>query len=195
MPAPQMAASHLIASSVAARIPLFAGLGAALIAAVVLLSTLSGLNGSMMTGPRIFYAMAERGLFFRQVARVSPRFQTPSVAILLATALGVVYVLQNDFAQLADKFILGIWPFYALSVLAVFVLRRTQPHLARPYRTWGYPLVPAIFLIASLGLIGNALLSDFKGTAMTFLIILLGLPVYFVWIKVTARPSLLKGST
>ena len=72
----------------------------------------------MMTGPRIFFAMADRGLFFRAMARVSPRFQSPSAAIWLATALGVIYVLQNDFAQLADKFILGIWPFYALAVAA-----------------------------------------------------------------------------
>ena len=86
----------------------------------------------MMTGPRIFFAMADRGLFFQAIARVSPRFQSPSVAIWLATALGVVYVLLNDFQQLADKFILGIWPFYALAVAAVFVLRRTRPDLPRP---------------------------------------------------------------
>ena len=73
--------------------------------------------------------MADRGLFFRAIARVSPRYQSPSVAIWLATALGVVYVLLNDFQQLADKFILGIWPFYALAVAAVFVLRRTRPEL------------------------------------------------------------------
>ena len=83
----------------------------------------------MMTGSRVFFAMADRGLFFQAAARVSPRFQSPSVAIWLATALGVVYVLANDFAQLADKFVLGIWPFYALMVAAVLVLRRTRPDL------------------------------------------------------------------
>ena len=75
----------------------------------------------------------------------------------MATALGVVYVLLNDFQQLADKFILGIWPFYALAVAAVFVLRRTRPDLERPYRTWGYPVVPLLFLLASVGMVVNAL--------------------------------------
>jgi amino acid transporter len=117
--------------------------GAAVVAAAVVVSAFSGLNASMMTGSRVFFAMADRGVFLRSTARVSPRFNTPSVAIWLATALGVGYVLENDFAQLADKFILGIWPFYALTVGGVFMLRRRRPELPRPYRVWGYPLVPA----------------------------------------------------
>ena len=96
-------------------------------------------------------------------------------------ALGTVYVLLNDFQQLADKFILGIWPFYALAVAAVFVLRRTRPDLPRPYRTWGYPLVPVLFLLASLGMVLNALLTDPVNTGVTFGIILAGIPVYYVW--------------
>ena len=182
---PEMAGSKLIASAVAERIPLFGGIGAAVISAVVLLSTFSGLNGTMMTGPRIFFAMAERGLFFRAVARVSPRFQSPSVAIWLATGLGVLYVLQNNFAQLANKFILGIWPFYALAVAGVFVLRRKRPDLARPYRVWGYPVVPILFLIASLGMIANALWTDPAGTGVTLLIILAGVPLYYLWKRFT----------
>jgi basic amino acid/polyamine antiporter, APA family len=103
------------------------------------------------------------------------------VAIWLATALGTVYVLLNDFQQLADKFILGIWPFYALAVAAVFVLRRTRPEMPRPYRTWGYPVVPILFLLASLGMVLNALLTDPVNTGITFGIILAGIPVYYVW--------------
>ncbi len=181
VPLPEMAQSKLIATTAAERIPLFGGAGAAVVAGVVMLATFSALNGSMMTGPRIFFAMAESGLFFRGIARVSPKFQTPSVAIWLATALGVVYVLQNDFAQLADKFILGIWPFYALTVAAVFVLRRTRPTLERPYRTWGYPVVPLLFLVASVGMMVNALLTDPVNTGVTFAIVLSGIPVYYVW--------------
>lgn len=181
LPLPQMAQSKLIAASAAGHIPLFGGSGAAIIAAVVLVSTFSGLNGSMMTGPRIFFAMADRGLFFRSVARVSPRFQTPSIAIWLATALGVIYVLQNDFAQLADKFILGIWPFYALAVAGVFVLRRRRPELERPYRVLGYPAVPALFLLPSLGMVVNALVTDPLNTGVTLAIIAAGVPAYFLW--------------
>jgi len=134
-------------------------------------------------GSRIFFAMADRGLFFRGVARVSPRFSTPSVAIWLATALGVVYVLLNDFQQLADKFILGIWPFYALAVAGVYVLRRTRPELPRPYRTVGYPVVPALFLLASVGMVVNALVTDPVDTGVTFGIIAAGVPVFFIWQK------------
>ncbi|TLZ05643.1 MAG: amino acid permease, partial [Gammaproteobacteria bacterium] len=132
----------------------------------------------MMTGSRVFYAMADRGLFFHAAARVSPRFNSPAVAIWLATALGVAYVLENDFAQLADKFILGIWPFYALAVAGVFVLRRRRPELPRPYRVWGYPLVPAVFLLASGLMVLNALFTDPRNTGVTLLIIVAGAPVY-----------------
>ena len=180
--APQtMADSKLVASTVAARIPLLGGVGAAVVAAAVVISAFSGLNASMLAGSRIFYAMADRGLFFRVAARVSPRFDSPSVAIWLATVLGVAYVLFNDFAELADKFILGIWPFYTLTVAAVFVLRARRPELPRPYRVWGYPIVPAVFLIASLYMVLNALLTDPRNTGITFAIILAGVPVFWLW--------------
>ncbi len=178
---PEMASSKLIAAAVAERVPLFGGAGAAVISGVVLVSTFSGLNGTMMTGPRVFFAMAERGLFFRAVARVSPRFHSPSAAIWLSTALGVFYVLQNDFAQLADKFVLGIWPFYALAVVGVFVLRRKRPNLVRPYRAWGYPIVPVLFLLASLGMVANALWTTPFDTGVTLLIILAGVPLFYLW--------------
>ena len=181
VPLPEMAGAKLIAATAADRIPLFAGAGGAVVSGIVMLSCFGALTGSMMTGPRIFFAMADRGLFFRGIARVSPRFQSPSVAIWLATGLGVTYVLLNDFQQLADKFILGIWPFYALAVAAVFVLRRTRPDLPRPYRTWGYPVVPLLFLVASVAMVVNALWTDPVNTGITFAIILVGIPVYFGW--------------
>jgi basic amino acid/polyamine antiporter, APA family len=176
----EMSGARLIATTVAQRIPLLGSAGAGMIAATVVLAALSGLNASMMTGSRVFFAMADRGLFFRVAARIAPRFHSPSVAIALATVLGAAYVLENDFAQLADKFILGIWPFYALAVAAVFVLRRTRPDLARPYRVWGYPVVPAVFLVASALMVGNALITDPRNSGLTFLIILAGVPVYWL---------------
>ena len=181
VPLGQMAESPLIAATAAERIPLLGRYAGGIISLVVMVSCFGTLHGSMMTGPRIFFAMADRGLFFQSIARVSPRYHSPSVAIWLATALGVIYVLLNDFQQLADKFILGIWPFYALAVAAVFVLRRTRPDLSRPYRTWGYPVVPMIFLLASVGMMGNALWTDPINTGITFGIILVGWPVYYAW--------------
>jgi APA family basic amino acid/polyamine antiporter len=93
----------------------------------------------------------------------------------------VAYVLQNTFAQLADRFILGTWPFYALAVAAVFVLRKRQPDLPRPYRVWGYPWVPAVFLLGALMMVGNALIANLADNAVTFGIILTGVPVYWLY--------------
>jgi len=180
VPLPELAQSPLIASTAAERIPILGAAGAGLISAVVMISTFSSVNATMMTSPRIFFGMADRGLFFPVIARVSPRFKSPSTAIFLATGLGVVYVLFNDFQQLADKFVLGIWPFYILAVMAVFILRKRSPELPRPYRTFGYPAVPLIFLLASIGMIVNALVTDPRNTGITFGIILAGIPVYYL---------------
>lgn len=179
VPLPEMALSPLIAATAADRIPLLGAAGAGIVSAVVMISTFSSVNATMMTSPRIFFGMADRGLFFPMIARVSPRFKSPSTAIFLATGLGVVYVLFNDFQQLADKFVLGIWPFYILAVLAVFVIRQREPARERPYRAWGYPVVPGVFLLASVGMIVNALISDLVNTGITFAIILVGIPVYY----------------
>ena len=108
-------------------------------------------------------------------------FRILAAATALATTLGIVYVLFNDFQQLADKFILGIWPFYALAVAAVFVLRRSRPDIERPYRAWGYPIIPLLFLLASIGMVVNAFITDPKNTGITFGIIGAGVPAYFAW--------------
>lgn len=186
VPIQEMAGQRLIASTAAERIPVLGAIAAPAIAVVVLISTFSSVIGSMMSSPRIFFAMADRGLFFKGVARVSPRFQSPSVAIFLATTLGVVYVLFNDFQQLADRFVLGIWPFYIMAVIGMIRLRRTQPDLERPYRALGYPVVPVIFLLASTAMVINALLTDPVNTGLTFAIILIGIPIYFAWGRRTA---------
>ncbi len=176
---PEMASTSLIAAAAASRIPLLRGYGPAMISAIVVISTFGGLVGSMMTGPRVVFAMADRGLLFKGVGRISPRYATPSIAIAISTTLAITYTLLNDFAHLVDKFILGSWPFYALAVAAIFTLRRRRPDLARPYRTWGYPYVPTLFLAASALMVANALRVDPVNTAITFLIVLTGLPVYW----------------
>ncbi len=189
LPADAIARAPLVATTVAQHIPVIGGAGAAVIAAIVLLATFSGLHASLMTGSRVIFAMGDRGLLFRSVGRVSPRFHSPSVAIWVATVLGCVYVMQNDFAQLADRFVLGLWPFYVLTVAGVYVLRRKRPDLPRPYRTWGYPLVPAVFLLASLGMLANALVTDPRDTGMTLLVIVAGIPIYYLWRRFTARSA------
>jgi amino acid transporter len=180
-----MANRPLVAADAARRI--FGEPGAAIVAAMVLMSAFGALNGATMTGPRIFFAMADDGLFFRPIARVHPTYQTPWAAIALAAGLGVAYVSVRTFEQLADSFILGIWPFYALAVGAVFILRRTRPEHPRPYRTIGYPWVPLVFLVASLAMLLNALVEQPGSTLFGFAIILMGIPAYYAWRAIESR--------
>lgn len=159
---------------------LFGAPGATFVSLVVTISTLGALNAIMMGAPRVFFAMAEDRLFFRPLAAVHPRYRTPYVAILFAGALGVLFVMTRTFEQLADTFVLSIWPFYALAIAAVYRLRRLRPDLLRPYRVPGYPVVPAIFIAAAAYLIVSALVADPVRTGLTFGIILAGVPVYYV---------------
>ncbi len=179
VPLAQMAGAPLIAADVAAA--LIGPIGTTLVAAAVMVSTFGTLNGSMMTGPRVFYAMAEDGLFFRSLAQVHPRHGTPARSIALSAGLGIVFVSVRSFAELAEHFVIGIWPFYALSVAAVFVLRRTRPELPRPYRAWGYPVVPLVFLAASLFLLGSYAVTQPTVFLIDCALVLSGIPVYLAW--------------
>jgi amino acid transporter len=179
LPVGEMAGSRLVATAAAEKI--FMTAGASIVAAMVMLSAFGALNGSTMTGPRIFFAMADDGLFFSPFAAVHSRFRTPYMAIALAALLGVIYVSVRTFEQLADAFILGIWPFYVLAVGAVFILRRRHPDLERPYRTVGYPVIPLIFMLASLAMLVNALVRQPGTTLISFGIIVIGVPVYYLW--------------
>jgi amino acid transporter len=145
-----------------------------------MISSFSSLNGSMLASTRIFFAMADDGLFFEQIARVHPRYQTPHVAILLAAVLGMALVLSRSFEALTETFVVAIWPFYALSVAAIYRLRRLRGDLKRPYSVVGYPLVPAVFIVAVVGFVANEFLEKPMPTAITFALILAGIPVYYV---------------
>lgn len=189
LPIDAIASSSRVAADVALQIPLLGSAGAAIVAGIVMVSCFGSVNGSMMTGPRVFFALSDRGLFFPVLARVSPRFKTPSVSIWLAGGLGMIYVLQNNFSQLADRFVIGAWPFYALAVGSVFILRKRRPDLPRPYRTWAYPWAPLLFLLGSFLMVGNALIVDSKENLFTFALIGAGIPVYFLWQRFGSKGS------
>jgi APA family basic amino acid/polyamine antiporter len=145
----------------------------------VMISSFSAVNGGMLAAPRVFFAMAEDRLFFRPLARVHPRYRTPHVAIMLSAVLGMALVMSRSFESLANTFVLAAWPFYALSVAALFRLRRTRPDLPRPYRAAGFPIVPAIFVITVVWFVVNALINDPIPTIATLAVILIGVPIYF----------------
>ena len=174
-----MAKSPLIAADTMGA--LFGQIGVSFVAVVVMISTFGSLMGSMLASPRIFFAMADDNLLFGPIASVHPTWKTPYVAIALAGVLGVAMVMTQTFEQLTDTFVLAMWPFYALSVAAIYTLRKSQPKLSRPYKVVGYPLVPAVFIAAAVYLIVNALITQPKWTSITFGVVLLGLPVYYLW--------------
>lgn len=181
IPLSQMPGSPLVAADAAYVV--LGRAGVAFVSAAVMVSAFGALNGSMMAGSRIFYAMAEDRLFFQKLAEVHPRFHTPFGAIVLAAALGMAYVSVREFAELTDQFIIGIWPFYALGVATTFVLRRRRPDLERPYRTWGYPVVPLLFLLSALYLLGNYMASEPVLFFADVAVALSGIPVYMWWIR------------
>ena len=179
-PVDRMSASPLIAADTMGAI--FGQLGVAAVSVVVTISTFGAMIAIMLAAPRVFFAMADDRLFFRSVAKVHPAYGTPYVAIGLAAALGVVFVLTRTFEQLADTFVLSIWPFYGLAIAGLYRLRRRRD-LPRPYRTPGYPVVPAVFIAAVIYLVGNAVIADPVWTGVTFAIVLAGVPVYYVFFR------------
>ena len=173
-----MAKSRLISADTMGA--LFGQIGVSFVSVIVMISTFGSLMGSMLASPRIFFAMADDKLLFAPIARVHPKWNTPYVAITLATILGVAMVMTQTFEQLTDTFVLAMWPFYALSVAAIYTLRKSQPNLNRPYKVIGYPVVPAVFIAAAIYLVVNALITDPKWTSITFGVVLMGLPVYYL---------------
>ncbi len=179
LPLPAIAASKSVAADAAGAV--MGRAGASLVGALVMLSVFGTLNGSILSSPRVFFAMAEDGLFFRTVGRVHPKFETPHVAIAFIVVIAVVYVLLRNFMQLAEGYVLGVWPFLALCAIGVFVLRRRRPGFPRAYRTLGYPVVPALFVLATFAVVANSLYAQFWPTSASIAITLAGVPLYFVW--------------
>src|SRR6185436_707310 len=179
LPVDQIRQSKLVAADVADK--LMGPAGVAFVSVAVMISTFGTLNGSVMTGSRILFTMAADGLLFRPVATVDKRFQTPAVAIGLSAILGVIFVLAGTFERLADTFVTAIVPFYALAVGAIFILRR-RPDYHPPFRVPGYPVVPAIFIIATILLLGNAITDPASRVATLAVlgVILLGIPIFFL---------------
>jgi amino acid transporter len=186
IPVGEIRHSQLVAADVAQRL---VGLpGVVFVAVTVMLSTFGTLNGTLLTSPRIFFAMADDGLFFRKVAAIHPRFGTPYVSIVLVAALGVVFVMLRTFEQLADTFVTAIVPFYALAVAAIFVFRKRATY-DPPFRTPLYPIVPALFILATLFLLVNAIIDPGSrwGTLAVLGGILIGVPVYYLTVGRKAK--------
>ncbi|MBM3305106.1 MAG: amino acid permease [Candidatus Aminicenantes bacterium] len=155
--------------------------GASLIAFLILFSILGAANQNLLCSPRVYFAMARDGLFFKKVAECHPRFLTPHVSIIAISAWSIVLTLTGTFRQLFTYVIFGQWLFFGLTVAAVIVLRKKRPGLERPYKTWGYPVTPVLFILAAVGVAVFSLLSAFWNAVFGLGLICLGIPAYFYW--------------
>jgi APA family basic amino acid/polyamine antiporter len=156
--------------------------GGATISAVVIFSTFGAVSGIILVGPRVYFAMARDGLLFRWVAAVHPRFQTPHRAIVLQAIWASVLVATGTYRALFTRVIYTEWIFFGLMVLGLFLLRRRSGY-APAYRTWGFPVLPAIFILAAFFIVVNQIVSAPLESLIGLGMVALGLPVYYLWAR------------
>jgi basic amino acid/polyamine antiporter, APA family len=183
LPANAIAASARPASEAVALI--LGRVGAGIVSAGMAISMLVTLNGTIMSGARVPYAVARDGYFFRALADVSPRFHTPSVALAVQAVLSIALLLLGaNFRQLFSLAIFAEWLFYMIAGSTVFVFRRRDPQAARPYRMWGYPVVPALFVAVAACLLAYTFRNDWPNSGYGLLVIAAGIPVFaiFAWL-------------
>ncbi len=188
LPFAQVAASQHVASDV---VQSFAGSrGAVWLTVAMALSAFGALHVVILTGARIPYAMARDGVFFHFAEHLHPRFRTPSGALIFLGSIAALLALSGTFEELYSLFVFAVWIFFALTAIALLLLRRKEPNLIRPYRAWGYPLTPLIFFAAAVALTVNLWMDRPVRSSLGLAVILLGIPFFYRWRKPPdAEPS------
>jgi basic amino acid/polyamine antiporter, APA family len=182
----QVAQSQHVASDVVRS---FAGsTGAAWLTVAMAISALGALHVVTLTGARIPYAMARDGVFFPFARRVHPSFRTPTGALFFLGSVAALLALTGTFEELYSLFVFAVWIFFALTAIALLRLRRKEPDLARPYRTWGYPWTPVIFLVAAVALTVNLWMVRPVRSSLGLAVILAGIPFFYRWRKAKVAP-------
>ncbi len=191
LPAATIAASERPA--VAALTVVAGPAGAGFVAAAMALSIFVTLNGTVMSGARIPFAAARDRLFFRQFAHIHPRFQSPSTSLIIQGLLSTFLLLfLSRFQQFFELAVFAEWLFYMLTATTVFVYRRTHPEQHRPYKVWGYPVLPAIFVICATAVLVSSYASNLEGSLLGTALILLGLPI--LWFIRRLYPAPIKNA-
>ncbi len=162
---------------------LFGDFTTIIISIAIIISIFGSINGSILAGPRVYYAMAKDGLFFQKVASVHPKFKVPGFAIFIQAAWSCLLVLSGNFEQLITFTMFISFVFWIAAAASVFKLRKKYPDLPRPYKTWGYPVVPVIFIVATSGILFNTLIEKPFESLAGVGITLIGVPVYYFWKK------------
>jgi APA family basic amino acid/polyamine antiporter len=183
----QFASEDRVATAVMERA--FAGYGAKLMAAVILISTFGCLNGLLMAGARVYYAMSRDGLFFKSVGKLSEGSKTPVNSLWVQWVWTCLLCLSGSYGQLLEYVIFAVLVFYILTITGLFVLRRTQPEAVRPYRAFGYPVLPGLYIVMALWICVVLLRYKPQYTWPGLMLVLLGIPVYLVWTRMAAATS------
>jgi len=184
MPLDQVAASSRVAADLADT--LLGSGGAAVMSAIVMFSTFGGLTGIVLAGPRVYYAMAQDGLLFRWFGALHPRFGTPHRAIVLQAVWSSVLVATGTFRALFTRVVYTEWLFFGLLAIGLILLRR-RADLTRQYTIWGYPVLPLVFAFASFAIVINTLIAEPKDAAIGLSLVLLGWPIYMLWVRRSPR--------
>ena len=168
---------------------MFGSIGGLLMAAAIMISGFGCANGLILSGARVYYAMAKDGLFFRNVAKLHPTYKTPAISLMVQMVWTCVLCISGSYGQLLDYIIFAVLVFYILTIVGLFVLRRTHPNANRPYRAVGYPILPIIYIVMALFI--DVVLLRYKPqfTWPGLIVVLLGIPVYYAWSRSAARAS------
>jgi APA family basic amino acid/polyamine antiporter len=184
MPIDEIIASHQNQNEIAAIavVRYFAGpVGVTLISIIILITTLGCTNATILMPPRVYYAMAKDGLFFRRAAEIHPKYHTPNPALWMQGVWACLLVLSGSFDQLTDMLIFAAFFFYGATALGVFIMRVREPDAERPYRVWGYPIVPALFVLFCIALIIITCINHPREAGLGVVLMLTGVPFYFWW--------------
>jgi APA family basic amino acid/polyamine antiporter len=168
---------------------LFGPAAGKLIAAIILVSMFSAANGITLTAPRLYYSMSRDGVFFAKLAEVHPRFNTPAIAIVTSSVWAMVLAATGTFQQLLTYVVFVGWIFYAFGALAIFVYRRREPNLARPFMTPGYPLTPILFVLSAAAIVINTIVTQPKNVIFAIALMALGVPAYYMWRRRLAKAA------
>jgi basic amino acid/polyamine antiporter, APA family len=178
---PEIAASDHVAASAVSRV--LGPIGGGVVALITLVSIVGTLNGCFLTSPRLYFAQARDRLFLQKFGEIHPRFKTPHFAIAAQAIWAAALLLSGSYETLLDYAMFALWLSYGVMVAGVMVLRRTQSQTPRPYRMWGYPVTAALFLIFTAAFLGNMLITRPIPSLAGLLLIVSGIPVYFIWLR------------
>lgn len=176
---PEIAAADRVGAVVAGRT--LGPIGASLVAITILVSIVGSLNGGVLAAPRVYFAQARDGLFFRSFGVVHPRFLTPGFGIVVQGIWAAILALTGNYERLISFAILASWIFYALTVTGLIILRRKRPDIARPYRMWGYPFTTIAFVAIAVWFVITTVMHSPGTSAAAVLVIASGIPVYWIW--------------